>query len=217
MILVHIEPYQATLDTIEEHLTEMGKKQNMHNILKKAVNEVANVGKERIHKETRAYYTIKSRAFRKSDIVKRATSSRHPGATLTIRGEPIGVKEGYATRKNGKRKGAGVQIIKQSTVKELEITSGGHVYKAFLTNTQFGHEGISHYGIFQRIPGKYMKNHPAVEGESKGREGIKEIYSLSKAKAAAMVFHKSGMSTELQAELAFQMLKHMNAAIGGTK
>lgn len=211
-MLVHIEPYHATLDAIEERLTEMGQQDKMHSVLKKAINEAAGVGKEQLHKETKAYYTIKSRAFKKSDIVKRATSSRHPGATLTVKGMPIRVKEGYTTRKNGKRKGASVQIVRQSTRKELKLVSGGRAYKAFIAQMKTGH-----IGIFQRTPGKYMKAHPRVEGESKGREGVKEIMSLSKSKAAEMAYMKSGMYTELQAELAFQMLKHMNAAIGGDR
>lgn len=210
MIILKIEPYQAMLDAIEGRLTEMGKENNMNNILRKSINEAASEGKEKLYVETKGYYTIKSRAFKKGDIVKRVASSRNPVATLTVRGEPLGVRKGYASRKNGRRKGASVQIIASSSMKELTLTSGGRAYKAFLATMKSGHTAI-----FQRVPGKYMKAHSS--GKSKARESIKEILSLSKAKAAEMVYEKQGLYSELQEEISYRMLKQMNAVIGGAK
>lgn len=212
MIVVKIEPYKAMLDAIEKRLTEMGQEKNMHDILKKSINAVAKTGKEKLHEETKDYYTIKSRAFKKSDIVMRATSSRHPGATLTVKGLRIGVKSGYASRKNGKRKGASAQVLKTSAMKELKITYGGRAYKAFLAAMKSGHTGI-----FQREPEKYMKKHKPAEGKRKGREAIKEITSLANAQAAGMAYIRSGLHGDLQEEFVYQMLKHMNAVIGGAK
>ena len=220
-MIIKVEPYKATLDAIDEHLTEMGKESSMHNVMKKAINEVAGVGKELIYTETRNNYTIKRSVFKKSDIVKKSTSSRHPGATLTIKGETIGVKEGYQSRKNGKRKGASAAIIKGSVAKELKLTSGGHAYKAFLTTMKNkdndGAVASGYTGIFQRVPGKYMKDRYPIHGKSKGREAIKKIVSLSKAKAAEMAYEKQGIDAKLHEEIVYRMLKHMNTVIGSAK
>lgn len=190
----------------------MGKESNMHNVMKKAISETAGVGKDLIYTETKGSYTIRSRVFKKSDIVKKATGSKHPGATLTVKGEPIGVKEGYQSRKNGKRKGASVQVARNSGMKELKLVSGGRAYKAFLATMKSGHTEI-----FQRKPDEYMDKYKPVAGKSKGREAIKEIVSLSKSKAAEMAYEKQGIYTKLQEEIIFRMLKHMNAVIGGAE
>ena len=212
MMVVKIEPYKAMLDAIENRLAELGQEKNMHSILKKSINAVARTGKEKLHAETKDYYTIKSRAFRKSDIVMRATSSRHPGATLTVKGLRVGVRAGYANRKNDKRKGASAQVLKTSAMKELKITNGGRVYKAFLATMR-----SEHTGIFQREPAKYMKKHQPLTGKKKGREAIREITSLANAQAAGMAYTRSGLHGELQEEFVYQMLKHMNTVTGGAK
>ncbi len=212
MMVVKIEPYKAMLDAIENRLAELGQEKNMHSILKKSINAVARTGKEKLHAETKDYYTIKSRAFRKSDIVMRATSSRHPGATLTVKGLRVGVRAGYANRKNDKRKGASAQVLKTSAMKELKITYGGRVYKAFLATMR-----SEHTGIFQREPAKYMKKHQPLTGKKKGREAIREITSLANAQAAGMAYTRSGLHGELQEEFVYQMLKHMNTVTGGAK
>ena len=53
-----------------------------------------------------------------------------------------------------------------------------------------------------------MKNDP-------NKEAIRVITSLSKAKAAEVVYLRKDIGSELQSEIAFRMLKHMNAVIGG--
>lgn len=78
-MIIKIEPYKASLDAIERRLTEMGKESDVHNVIKKAINETAGAAKEILHSETKKMYTIKSGAFRKTDIKKKSTSSRHPG------------------------------------------------------------------------------------------------------------------------------------------
>ncbi len=202
MIMI-IEPYPAAINAIERQLTEMGKESRIKDVLKKAVNETASAGKERIHKETKEMYTIKSGAFKKSDVIKKAPTSSHLVATLTIRGEPIGVRKGYQSRTNGKRKGASAMVLRSGEMKELKINVGNSVYKAFVATMKNGHKEI-----FQRVPGEKMKsNHK--------REAIKEIVSLSKSKAAEIVYQRNGLYTEFQAEFIFRLLKHMNAVIGG--
>ena len=215
-MIIKVERYKAMMDAIEERLTEVGKESSVHNVMKKAINEVASVGKELIYTETRNSYTIKRSVFKKSDIAKKSTSSKHPGATLTIKGETVGVREGYQSRKNGKRKGASAAIIKGSAAKELKLTSGGHDYKAFLATVN-GKNASEHTGIFQRVPGKYMKDRYPIRGKSKGREAIKKIVSLSKAKAVEMAYKNQGIDAKLHEEIVYRMLKHVNAVIGGTK
>lgn len=200
---IYIEPYPAALDAIEERLTEMGKEARMRDVLKKAVNETAKTGKDLIFKETRSTYTIKGSAFKKSDIEKKPTTVRNPGATLIVKGEPLGIRKSYRNRKNSKKKGASAMVLGSGAMKELKIQDGERVFKAFVARMQSGHEGI-----FQRVPGKRMKSKP-------WREAVKEITSLSKSKAAEMAYKKNGVYTEIEAELTYRLLKHMDAVIGG--
>ena len=51
-MIFKVEPYKATLDAIERRLTEVGKESNMHNVMKKAINEAADAGKELFYTET---------------------------------------------------------------------------------------------------------------------------------------------------------------------
>ena len=199
-MIISISPYETTLDAIEKRLTEMGKADSMNSVLKKAINEVAGIGKRQIWKGVRKNYTLKG--FTAGDVKKRSRNvAGYPSVTLTVKGAPLEVKY-YEHKNNDAEHGAMVRILKLSAMKELEIRSGNRVYKAFLARMKSGHEGM-----FQRVPGETMKG-------SK-REAIKEIMSLSKAKAAEMVYEKSGLYTELQEELVVRLHKHMNAVIGG--
>ena len=86
-------------------------------------------------------------------------------------------------------------------MKELTLESGGKTYKAFNAKMHSGHEGI-----FRRIPGRRNK---------KGKEKIGEIMSIAKAQAAGKTYERHEMYAELQEEVGYQLLKHMNAVIGG--
>jgi hypothetical protein len=207
-MIIEIEPYPAAVSAIEKRLAELGKEDRMQDVLKKAVNEVAGLAKDRIYEEVHDTYTLKG--FKKADIKKKNSTVRNIGATLTVRGEPLGVGKYYQHRKGSKRNGARVKILRASMLQELEVQNGQSVYKAFMAKMKSGHEGV-----FQRVPGKYMKKHMPGRN-TKGREAIKEIVSLSKAKAAEMVYEREGMYTELQEELTFRLHKHMNAVIGGS-
>lgn len=199
-MIISITPYATTLDAIEKRLTEMGKADSMNTVLKKAINEVAGIGKRQIWKGVHRDYTLKE--FTAGDVKKKSRSAGYPSVTLTVKGAPLEVSKYYKHRDNDAEHGAMVKILKVSAMKQLEIRSGNRVYKAFLARMKNGHEGI-----FQRMPGKTMKGTK--------REAIKEIMSLSKAKAAEMVYEKSGLYTELQEELVLRLHKHMNAVIGG--
>ena len=87
----------------------------------------------------------------------------------------------------------------------LTIHNNGSVYKAFLAKMKSGHEGI-----FQRVPGKKMEKDPK-------KQAIKEILSLSKSKAAEMVYEKNGVYAVIQEEMVLRLHKHMNAVIGGAE
>lgn len=207
MIVVSAKPSSVAIDAIEKRLAELGKENRMNDVLKKAVNEVAGYAKDRIYEEVHDTYTLKG--FKKADIKKKNGTAKSFGATLTVRGETLGVGKYYQRRKNSKRIGAKVKILRAGMMQELEVQYGQSAYKAFMAEMKSGHEGI-----FQRVPGKYMKKHMPGRN-TKGREAIKEITSLSKAKAAEMVYEREGMYAELQEELTFRLLKHMNAVIGG--
>lgn len=206
-MVIKIEPYSAAINAIEKRLTELGKADRMNDVLKKSVNEVAGLTKDRLYEEVHDTYTLKG--FKKGDIKKKNSTARNVGATLTVKGETLGVGKYYQRRKNNKRSGAKVKILRSGILRELEVQCGQSAYKAFMAKMKSGHEGV-----FQRVPGKYMKKHMPGRN-TKGREAIKEIISLSKAKAAEMVYEREGMYTELQEELTFRLHKHMNAVIGG--
>lgn len=208
-MIISIEPYPAAINAIEKRLTELGKKDRMRDVLKKAVNEAAGSAKDRIYEEVHDAYTLKG--FKKGDIKKKNSTARNFGATLTVRGETLGAGKYYQRRKNSKRTGAKLKILRAGMMQELELQYGQSAYKAFMATMKSGHEGV-----FQRVPGKYMKKHMPGRN-TKGREAIKEIMSLSKAKAAEMVYEREGMYTELQEELTFRLLKHMNAVTGEPK
>lgn len=206
-MIIEIEPYPAAVSAIEKRLAELGKEDRMRDVLKGAVNEVAGLAKDRIYEEVHDTYTLKG--FKKADIKKKNSTARNAGATLTIKGEPLGVGKYYQRRKNNKRNGAKVKILRTAILQELEVQYGKSAYKAFMAKMKSGHEGV-----FQRVPGEYMKKHRPGRN-TKGREAIKEIMSLSKSKAAEMVYEREGMYTELQEELTFRLHKNMNAVIGG--
>lgn len=207
---IRIEPYQATLDAIQRRLTDMGKGETFRNALKKAINEVATEGKNLLHNETRSAYTIKTAEFKKSDIVKKSATARRMIAILSVKGKTPGVRKAYKTKKNSKKKAAGAMVIRAGSMKELELKVNGKSYKAFVAKMKTGHEGI-----FQRVPGKTMKKNPVGE-KTKGREAIKEIMAMSKAKAAETVYEKSNLYTELQEEIGYRLLKHINAVLNAT-
>lgn len=210
-MIIRIEPYQVTLDAIQDRLTEMGKGSSMREVLKKAINDVSAQTKESLYKKTREEYTIKSSAFKKSDVKKEAARKNKLESVIRVAGKMLGIRAGFKTRKNSKKKAAQAMVLTKGAMRELEITSGGRSYKAFvasMTNTSKSGAVSSHTGIFRRIPGKYMKGKP-------GREKIGEIMAISKAQAAGMVYVRNNMWTEIHNEMSSQLLKHMHAVIGG--
>lgn len=210
-MIVRIEPYQATLDVIQDRLTEMGKGSSMREVLKKAINDVSAQTKESLHQKTREEYTIKRSAFKKSDVKREAAKKNKLESMIRVAGKMLGLRAGFKTKKNSKKKAAQAMVLTKSAMKKLEITSGGRPYKAFVAsmkNVSKSGAVSSHTGIFRRIPGKYMKNYP-------NREKIGEIMAISKAQAAGMVYVRNSMWAEIHNEMSSQLLKHMHAVIGG--
>ena len=165
-MIVRIEPYQATLDAIQDRLTEMGKGSSMREVLKKAINDVSARTRESLYQKTREEYTIKRSALKKSDVKRKAAQKNKLESLIRVTGKMLGLHAGFKTRKNGRKKAAQAMVLTKSAMKELEITSGGRSYKAFvasMTNVSKSGEVSSHMGIFRRIPGKYMKGKPGRE------------------------------------------------------
>ena len=181
-------------------LDEMGKGDSAKEVMLKAIKETAAWTKTSIIEETRAMYTIKSNSFKKSDIKLKNATKTHLEAALTVHGGPLSVRKAYKSRKNGKRKGASVQVRSNKAMKELALYTNGRTYKAFLAEMSSGHQGI-----FQRDPNKMMRS-------KTNREAIREIFSLSKSKAAEMAYKKN---VHVTSELYYRLHKHMNAVIGG--
>lgn len=201
MLMVSVRPSSVAIDAIEKRLTELGKEDRMNDVLKKAINETASKGKRELWKGVKRTYTLKG--FTAGDVKRKGYSARHPGAVLTVTGPVLGILENYESIPNVNENAAKLQVFRSGALKALEIHNYKSVYKAFMAKMKSGHAGI-----FQRVPGKQMKNNPK-------KTAIKEIMSLSKSKAAEKIFEKNGMQNELQEELMIRLHKHMNAVIGG--
>lgn len=202
MIVVSARPSSAAIDAIEKRLTELGKESKMNDVLKKAINETATRGKKELWKGVKRTYTLKG--FTAGDVKRKGYSARHSGAVLTVTGPVLGILDNYETVPNVDKNAAMLRVFRTGALKALEIHNSTSVYKAFVARMN-----NDHAGIFQRVPGKRMKSNPK-------KQAIKEIMSLSKSKAAEMVYEQNGLYTELQGELTFRLLKNMNAVIGGT-
>ncbi len=203
MIIVSAQPHSAAIDAIEKRLAEMGKESRMNDVVKKAINETAAKGKKELWKGVKKRYTLEG--FTAGDVRKRGYSARNPAAVLTVRGPALGILKNYRTTPNDIENAAMLQVFKVGAMKALAIHNAGSFYKAFLAKMKSGHEGI-----FQRVPGKQMGNNPR-------KQAIKEILSLSKSKAAEMVYEKNGVYVAMQEEMVLRLHKHMNAVIGGAE
>lgn len=210
-MIVHIEPYQASIDAIQAQLDRLGYRNAMEGILKRAINETASVGKKRLYEEMASEYAFKDGAISRKNVIRRGVRSGRLEATLRVKGGTLQVFKSYENEENSGSAAAKAKILRSGTLKELELRTGRKTYKAFVATmkNQSKENGVvTHQSIFQRVPGKKMKNDP-------NKEAIRVLTSLSKAKAAEMVYLRKDIGSELQSEIAFRMLKHMNAVIGG--
>ncbi len=196
-MMVEITPDKVTFEAIEKRLKDLGKGDQVNDVLKKAINEVSTEVKNRMHSETKDMYTIKASAFRKSDIKKK---TRKQETVLTVSGARLGIRKAYKTRKNTRRKAAGAMIRMDGAMKNIDLNAVGRSFKGFLATTHSGHEGI-----FQRVPDKKMKN--------ASKEAIQEITAMSRSKAAEKAYQER-IEEDVQDEIRFRLLKHMNTVIG---
>lgn len=202
-MIITVMPVQATMDAIQKRFDEMGRGDEMRNILRKAINDTADWTRTELHARTTRRYTIRRSALKKTDIKRVRALKGKLEAVIKVSGPPLGVYKNYSTSKQGKRKGAKMAILSSSKKEEILLYANGKTYRAFLASMGTGHEGI-----YQRVPGKRMKG-------SRNREAIKEIVSMSRAKAAETAYRETSVYTDIQAELQYNMLAHMNAVIGG--
>lgn len=213
-MIIKIEMYQAAMDAIQKRLTEMGKEDSANDVLKKAINNTASLGKKLIYNGVLADYAFKEGVFEKKDITRRGATSKRMEAVLRVKGTTLKAYSNYQNEPNDEVSGARLMILRSGSMKELGLKSNGRNYKAFVTTMKNRKketgEIVEHRGIFQRVPGERMK-------QEKKCEKIREIIALSKAKAAEMTYRRHGIYTELQSEMSFRLLKHMNAVIGDMK
>lgn len=196
-----IEPAESMYLAMQKRLDDFGKGNKINEILIKAINETAVWTKDRTHEETRGMYTIKGGSFKKSDLKLKRASKTRLWAVIKVTGYALSLKKAYKYRSNTKVKAARALIKSNGAMKDLELKADGKSYKAFLATMASGHDGI-----FQRVPGKRMKNRPQ-------KEAIKEIMALSRAKAAEMAYIKNVDPDKN--EIYYRLHKHMNAIIGG--
>jgi len=209
-MMITVEPSPALYLALQKRLDEMGKGEYAKEVMRKAIRETAKSIQERLHTETRAMYTIKRSAFKKSDIKVKNPTRNQLRAFLEVEGEPLALKGSYSSRKNAKRKGASAMVMAGGKMKELKVESGGRTYKAFMaTMTNVSKEGkvSEHVGIFQRVPGKHMKKDPR-------REAIKQIYAPARSKAAERTYRER-IDSDAKGELSYRLHKHINAVICG--
>ncbi len=215
-MMIHILPYGTSWVYLYNQLDKYGKADAENEVMRKAIKEAAPKIKESLYKETRERYTIKRGQFRKSDIKQRGYK------TLEVSGAPLGVWEGYQSKKNTKKKGAKTMVLKGGAMKELVETAGGRQYKGFLTTVK--NAGSDYTGIFQRMPGKYMDESKRPQPtkrvkrkkKRKPREAIQKIYSLAKSKAVEVAYREKGYA-EAEEILLFHMQKSIDEVIGGIK
>lgn len=206
-MIIYVYPDKLVYDALKRKLDSIGKGQNMEEAMRRAINEVAPEAREHLYSATKRKYTVKRSAFKKSDIkIKKATKNR-PVAVLQVKGPSMKIRDAYKNRKNGKRKAAQTQILKDGAMKPLELKANGKTYKAFLATMESGHTGI-----FQRMPKKYMKVY-STSGWRKGREAIRELVSISRATAAGKAYDVN-VAEDIQEDLRIRMLKHINSVLG---
>ena len=209
-MMITVKPSPALYLALQKRLEEMGKSEYAKEVMRKAIRETAKSMREELYAETRAMYTIKRSAFKKSDIRIKNPTKNQISAILKVEGEPLALKDSYKNRANGKRKGASAQVMSDGMMKELTIKSGGRTYKAFVaTMKNVSEDGTvtEHKGIFQRVPGKRMKKDPR-------REAIKEIHAPARSKAAERAYREE-VASDVQGELSYRLHKHINAMMGG--
>lgn len=213
MIMVKVEPVQATYDAVFGRLEKMGKEGYAREIMQNAIRETAKQAAGRLPKETRKMYTIKQKDFNNSDVKVSRVTRKRMEAILTVKGEVKSLRE-YRSRENGKRKGASAMVRKDGSMKELVDTYGGRKYKAFFATMKSGHEGM-----FKRNPKKNMKDKRPKptkripKKKRKPREAIVDQLAMSRTKAAEVAFREE-MYTDTSNELIYRLHKRMNAVIG---
>lgn len=200
-MIIKVEPAEAMFLAMQKRLDDLGKGDRAREVMQKAINETASWMKERTYEATKEMYTIKANSFRKSDLKLPKASKTRLRAVIEVKGYTLSLRKAYRSRKNTKRKAARALVKNSGAMKELELKSDGNSYKAFLATMASGHEGI-----FQRVPGKKMRS-------ASGREAIKEILAMSRAKAVEKAYMEKVDPDKN--ELYYRLHKHINAVIGG--
>ena len=186
---VHLENQEAIMEKLRE------AEKRPAPALKKAVNEAAKESREKLYRYIRKQYTVKVGRFPKRSLVIKKASSSETSAWIIVSHPPQSLRETYSSRKNNRREAARA-AIKRESPKLIQ----GQGLKSFVAEMKNGHKGI-----FQRVPGTYMKEHKPrpyrkISGRmTKGRETIREAIGPSGAKLTEMAFRAT--QGELQQSL----------------
>lgn len=175
---IHLENQEAVFQILKE----AGRKPEL--TLKKAADEAAREARERLYGYIRREYTVKAGRFPKRSLAMKRASGSDWAAWITVSHPPQSLRESYSSRKNSRRQAAKAAVYRKSP-KPVE----GKGLKGFVAEM-----GNGHTGIFQRVPGAYMKKHrprpyKRIPGRmTKGREAIREAIGPSGAKLTEMAF-----------------------------
>ena len=190
---------QASSSQIQAVFNRFEKRREANQIIKKALNQTARQVAKDIVPMTRNVFTVKRSAFKNSDVKVTGATQGKLKASIKVDGEPQSPNKSFQSRKNSKRKAVKLKILRSGSMKAVQLDNSGSPVKAFLATMSNGEGKGAHSGIFQRVPGKYMNRGRVTDkGYSssntykprrlkngrltKGRESIKEIFTLANSK-----------------------------------
>lgn len=194
--MIRIEAHLENQEKIIRLLKEAGGRRPRF-IVRQAVNETAKNARKKIWKGIRKNYTLHGVPMSTMEL-KRATSSQL-WAEIFVSGRQLSLVTYYKHRKNGKRTAAKA-AQKRGPLKPIQM---GKMKGFVATMPKTGH-----VGIFQRVPGTYMKGHkrrPYKNNSAKitrGREQIRESLGSSVSKLAEVTYRSIRSETQRDLETA---------------
>ena len=181
-MIVRVDTHLEGMAEIQAVLKESGIKRP-DSVIRKAINKTARNARKRILQGVKSDYTIKG-ASAKDVRLKTATASRL-WAEIDSAGRPLSLVTHYKYWRNTRKNAARAAVKRGAPLKRLEAVG----IKGFVAVMRNGHRGI-----FQRVPGQYMKNHKPRRYKrnpnrlTKGKEALREFYGPSVPKLAEMEY-----------------------------
>lgn len=181
-------------------------------VIKKAVNEAAKNAKRKLRERVKKEYVIKG--FSADDIKINKASVSKLYAELSVSGSPLSLKEYYKVVDNRKR-AAAKAAVKRGAAKALQ----GKGLKAFVATMNNGEGKNDHTGVFQRIPGQYMRKQEPRKYKrnpskmTKGKQAIKELMGPAISKLTEKI--SQATEPEIKTELIEALRKFVDETLNG--